>query len=61
MDLAEKWADMMYPELKAGAHSVQRRKLRTAYMLGFERGYKTASHARLPIMENDNDDAPTEE
>jgi hypothetical protein len=54
MDAAEEWADMIYPELKSGPHSVQRNKIRTAYMLGFERGYKIATRAKFPI-EEDND------
>jgi hypothetical protein len=52
MDAAEEWADMIYPELKSGPHSLQRDKIRTAYMLGFERGYKIAARARLLIEED---------
>lgn len=60
MDAAEEWADMLYPELKSGPHSIQRDKIRTAYMLGFERGYKIAARARLSAAEymtkeDDND------
>lgn len=51
MDMAEAWADMIYPELESGAHSAQRKKIRTAYMLGFERGYKIAARARLSSTE----------
>ena len=54
MDAAEEWADMLYPELKSGPHSIQRDKIRTAYMLGFERGYKIATRTKFPIKE-DND------
>jgi hypothetical protein len=60
MDAAEHWADMLYPEIPTGPHSVQRKKIRTAYMLGFERGYGVATRARLPaieymVKEDDND------
>ena len=57
MDMAEEWADMLYPELKSGPHSIQRDKIRTAYMLGFERGYKIASRSLL-LEENANDKQP---
>ena len=57
MDAAEEWADMLYPELKSGPHSIQRDKIRTAYMLGFERGYKIATRARL--LPKDTDDKQT--
>ena len=50
LDIAEEWADMIYPEVKSGPHSTQRKKIRTAYMLGFERGYKIAARARLPAV-----------
>ena len=60
MDAAESWADMLYPEIPTGPHSVQRKKIRTAYMLGFERGYGVAARARLPAIEymakEDDDD-----
>ena len=62
LDAAEAWADMIYPEIESGAHSIQRKKIRTAYMLGFERGYKIAARARFPSLEymvNDSDDAKT--
>jgi hypothetical protein len=62
MDIAETWADMIYPEIPSGPHSVQREKIRTAYMLGFERGYKIAARARLPSVEYMiDDDAETKE
>lgn len=51
LDIAEEWVDMLYPEIKSGPHAVQRKKIRTAYMLGFERGYKIAARARLPAVE----------
>ena len=63
LDAAEAWADMIYPELPKGPHYLQREKIRTAYMLGFERGYKIAARARFPSLEymtDDNDDAKTE-
>lgn len=63
LDAAEAWADMIYPEIESGPHSIQRKKIRTAYMLGFERGYKIAARARVPSLEfmtDDNDDAETE-
>jgi hypothetical protein len=59
MDAAEEWADMLYPDIPTGPHSAQRTKIRTAYMLGFERGYKIAARARLPAIEymtKENDD-----
>ena len=64
IDAAEEWADMLYPEIPTGPHSTQRKKIRTAYMLGFERGYRIAARARLPAVEymiDDSDDAKTEE
>lgn len=63
MDIAESWADMIYPEISSGPHSAQREKIRTAYMLGFERGYKIATRARLTSVEymTDEDDAQTKE
>lgn len=63
MDKAEEWVDMLYPEIASGPHSIQRKKIRTAYMLGFERGYKIAARARMFELEDidDNDDATTEE
>lgn len=62
MDLAEEWADMMYPDMPSGPHSIQRKKQRTAYMLGFERGYKIAARARFPAVEYMiDDDAETKE
>ena len=51
LDAAEYWADMIYPEIPTGPHSMVRKKQRTAYMLGFERGYKIAARARLPAVE----------
>ena len=57
MDEAEEWVDMLYPELKSGPHSIQRDKIRTAYMLGFERGYKIAARARL-LHKESNDEQP---
>lgn len=51
LDAAEAWADMIYPEIKSGPHSLQRDKIRTAYMLGFERGYRVAARARLTSLE----------
>lgn len=57
MDMAEEWADMLYPELKSGPHSIQRDKIRTAYMLGFERGYKIAARSLL-LEEDANDKQP---
>jgi len=61
-DIAESWADMIYPEIPSGPHHLQREKIRTAYMLGFERGYKIAARARLLSVEymTDEDDAKTE-
>lgn len=60
IDAAESWADMLYPEIPTGPHSVQRKKIRTAYMLGFERGYKIAARARLSaakyMTKEDDDD-----
>lgn len=50
IDAAEAWADMIYPEIESGPHSLQRDKIRTAYMLGFERGYNIAARARLPSL-----------
>ena len=64
MDAAEEWADMLYPEIPTGPHSVQRKKIRTAYMLGFERGYRIAARARLSSLEymtNDSNDAEAKE
>lgn len=61
LDAAEEWADMLYPEIPTGPHSIQRKKQRTAYMLGFERGYKMAMRSRLPALEDDNDNATTKE
>lgn len=55
---------MLYPDIPTGPHSVQRKKIRTAYMLGFERGYRIAARARLSSLEymtNDSNDAKTEE
>ena len=61
LDAAEAWVDMIYPEIKSGPHSLQRNKIRTAYMLGFERGYKIAARARLTSLGYmTNDDAETE-
>lgn len=64
MDAAEAWVDMLYPEIPTGPHSIQREKLRRAYMLGFERGYTIAARARLSSVEhmvNDSEHAKTEE
>lgn len=61
MDMAEEWADMMYPDMPSGPHSIQRKKQRTAYMLGFERGYKVAARARVLDLEDIDDNAETEE
>lgn len=61
MDIAESWADMIYPEIPSGPHSKQREKIRTAYMLGFERGYKIAARARVLDLEDIDDNAETEE
>lgn len=61
MDMAEEWADMLYPELPRGPHHLQREKIRTAYMLGFERGYKIAARARVLDLEDIDDNAKTEE
>jgi len=58
LDIAEEWADMIYPEIPSGPHHLQRKKIRTAYMLGFERGYKIAARARLSgiqYMTNEED------
>jgi hypothetical protein len=60
MDIAEYWADMMYPEIPSGPHSLQREKIRTAYMLGFERGYKIAARARLSAVEHMTNDKQEE-
>lgn len=51
LDAAEHWADMIYPDIPTGPHAAQRKKIRTAYMLGFERGYQIAARARLPSVE----------
>ena len=65
LDAAEAWADMIYPEIASGPHAAQRKKIRTAYMLGFERGYKIAARARLPAVEymakeTDDDSRPND-
>lgn len=61
LDAAEQWADMIYPDIPSGPHSTVRKKQRTAYMLGFERGYKIAARARLPCVEYMVNEKPEED